>query len=47
MLVVVGESINCAIATHSNTLLIYNDVTLKWAAQLAHVPVQIRVANFR
>jgi Bardet-Biedl syndrome 9 protein len=35
------------VATHTKTLMIYEDVTLKWAAQLNYVPVQIITGNFR
>ncbi|TSN21177.1 Protein PTHB1 [Bagarius yarrelli] len=37
---------NVLLANHNNMLLVYQDTTLKWAAQLACVPVAIRVANF-
>ena len=37
---------NCLVATHTKTLMVYQDVKLKWAAQLTHVPVQVKVANF-
>lgn len=37
---------NLLLANHTNMLLIYQDVTLKWAAQLSFVPVAMRVANF-
>ena len=42
----VEDKIHCMVATHSNTLHVYSDVTLKWAAQLEKVPVQIAIANF-
>ncbi|MBN3325905.1 PTHB1 protein, partial [Atractosteus spatula] len=38
---------NSLVGNHNNMLLVYQDVTLKWAAQLSHVPVAIRVANFQ
>ncbi|XP_066263410.1 protein PTHB1-like [Branchiostoma lanceolatum] len=38
--------INTIICTHTNQLLVYGDVTLKWAAQLQHVPVAVKVATF-
>ncbi|XP_058878862.1 protein PTHB1 isoform X2 [Acipenser ruthenus] len=38
---------NSLIGNHNNMLLVYQDVTLQWAAQLPHVPVAIRVANFQ
>ncbi|XP_032228416.1 protein PTHB1 isoform X2 [Nematostella vectensis] len=39
--------INTLIATHTKSLLVYQDVTLTWAAQLPHVPVAIKVATFQ
>lgn len=40
-------STNTLLANHNNMLLVYQDVALKWAAQLSCVPVAIRVANFQ
>ncbi|KAI1885592.1 hypothetical protein AGOR_G00205400 [Albula goreensis] len=37
---------NTLLANHNNMLLVYQDVTLKWAAQLSSVPIAVRVANF-
>uniref|UniRef100_UPI003AAF6A99 protein PTHB1 n=1 Tax=Centroberyx gerrardi TaxID=166262 RepID=UPI003AAF6A99 len=37
---------NTLLGNHTNMLLVYQDVTLKWAAQLACVPVALRIANF-
>ncbi|XP_034554446.1 protein PTHB1 isoform X2 [Notolabrus celidotus] len=37
---------NLLLCNHTNMLLVYQDVTLKWAAQLSSVPVAVRVANF-
>ncbi|XP_040900630.1 protein PTHB1 [Toxotes jaculatrix] len=37
---------NLLLGNHTNMLLVYQDVTLKWAAQLPFVPVAIRIANF-
>ncbi|KAM8735062.1 protein PTHB1 isoform 1-T1 [Acanthopagrus schlegelii] len=37
---------NLLMGNHTNMLLVYQDVTLKWAAQLPYVPVAVRVANF-
>ncbi|XP_029360234.1 protein PTHB1 isoform X1 [Echeneis naucrates] len=37
---------NLLLGNHTNMLLVYQDVTLKWAAQLPFVPVAVRVANF-
>ncbi|KAM9309234.1 protein PTHB1 [Pholidichthys leucotaenia] len=36
---------NLLLGNHTTMLLIYQDVTLKWAAQLSFVPVAVRVAN--
>ncbi|XP_031432807.1 protein PTHB1 [Clupea harengus] len=44
----VGEgTTNVLMANYNNMLLVYQDVTLKWAAQLSCVPVAVRVANFQ
>ncbi|ESO84549.1 hypothetical protein LOTGIDRAFT_222053 [Lottia gigantea] len=40
-------TINYMVATTTNSLMVCQDVTLKWAAKLEHVPVQIKVANFQ
>ncbi|XP_051576570.1 protein PTHB1 isoform X2 [Myxocyprinus asiaticus] len=40
-------STNFLMGNHNNMLLVYQDVTLKWAAQLSCVPVAVRVANFQ
>lgn len=37
---------NLLLGNHTNMLLVYQDVTLKWAAQLPFVPVAVRVASF-
>ncbi|KAJ8377428.1 hypothetical protein AAFF_G00260330 [Aldrovandia affinis] len=37
---------NTLLANHNTMLLVYQDVTLKWAAQLSCVPVALRVASF-
>ncbi|XP_016375732.1 protein PTHB1 [Sinocyclocheilus rhinocerous] len=39
-------STNILMCNHNNMLLVYQDVTLKWAAQLSCVPVAVRIANF-
>lgn len=39
------NSINYLITTHSKNLFVHEDVKVKWAAQLNHVPVQICVAK--
>ena len=46
-LLVRDGSINTLIGTHTKTLLVHEDITVKWAAQLPYVPVQARIANFR
>ncbi|XP_043972015.1 protein PTHB1 isoform X1 [Gambusia affinis] len=38
-------TINLLLGNHNNMLLVYQDITLKWAAQLPYVPVAVRVAN--
>ncbi|XP_036395450.1 protein PTHB1 [Megalops cyprinoides] len=38
---------NTLLGNHNNMLLVYQDVTLKWAAQLQCVPVAVRVASFQ
>ncbi|XP_008322019.1 protein PTHB1 [Cynoglossus semilaevis] len=43
---VMDGTTNLLLGNHTNMLLVYQDVTLKWAAQLAFVPVAVRVANF-
>uniref|UniRef100_A0A672V0Y2 Bardet-Biedl syndrome 9 n=1 Tax=Strigops habroptila TaxID=2489341 RepID=A0A672V0Y2_STRHB len=40
-------TINTLIGTHSKMLNVYQDVTLKWATQLPHVPVAVKVANLQ
>lgn len=40
-------TINYMIGSHTSSLLIYQDVTLKWAAQLQHIPVDLKVGNFQ
>uniref|UniRef100_A0A669EP93 Bardet-Biedl syndrome 9 n=1 Tax=Oreochromis niloticus TaxID=8128 RepID=A0A669EP93_ORENI len=37
---------NLLLGNHTNMLLVYQDVTLKWASQLSFIPVAVRVANF-
>lgn len=39
-------TINTLIGNHNHMLHIYQDVTLKWATQLPHVPVAVRVGCF-
>uniref|UniRef100_A0A8C5M9H8 Bardet-Biedl syndrome 9 n=1 Tax=Leptobrachium leishanense TaxID=445787 RepID=A0A8C5M9H8_9ANUR len=40
-------TINTLVGNHNNMLLVYQDVTLRWAAQLPHIPVAVKVANFQ
>uniref|UniRef100_A0A8D2DEG0 Bardet-Biedl syndrome 9 n=1 Tax=Sciurus vulgaris TaxID=55149 RepID=A0A8D2DEG0_SCIVU len=39
-------TVNTLIGNHKNMLHVYQDVTLKWATQLPHVPVAVRVGCF-
>ncbi|XP_023281238.1 protein PTHB1 [Seriola lalandi dorsalis] len=38
---------NLLVGIHTNMLQVYQDVTLKWAAQLPFVPVAVRISNFQ
>ncbi|XP_064299992.1 protein PTHB1 isoform X2 [Phalacrocorax carbo] len=40
-------TINTLVGNHSKMLNVYQDVTLKWATQLPHVPVSVKVANLQ
>ncbi|XP_064025951.1 protein PTHB1 isoform X4 [Pogoniulus pusillus] len=40
-------TINTLIGNHSKILNVYQDVTLKWATQLPHIPVAVKVANLQ
>ncbi|NXX93256.1 PTHB1 protein, partial [Centropus bengalensis] len=40
-------TINTLVGNHNKILNVYQDVTLKWAAQLPHIPVSVKVANFQ
>ncbi|NXY86699.1 PTHB1 protein, partial [Alcedo cyanopectus] len=40
-------TINTLIGNHSKMLNIYQNVTLKWATQLPHIPVAVKVANLQ
>ncbi|KAM4029208.1 protein PTHB1 isoform 2-T3 [Anomaloglossus baeobatrachus] len=40
-------TINSLVGNHNNMLLVYQDVTLRWAAQLPHIPVAVKVASFQ
>lgn len=33
------------VATHTNTLMVYKDAVLKWAAQLQHTPVHLEICH--
>ncbi|XP_069777139.1 protein PTHB1 isoform X4 [Narcine bancroftii] len=44
---VLQGTINILIGNYNNKLLVYQDVTLKWVAQLPHVPVCVQVGNFQ
>ncbi|NWS70286.1 PTHB1 protein, partial [Crotophaga sulcirostris] len=40
-------TINTLVGNHNKILNVYQDVTLKWAAQLPHIPVSVKVANLQ
>ncbi|KAH0627197.1 hypothetical protein JD844_002671 [Phrynosoma platyrhinos] len=40
-----GHTVNTLIGNHNSILHIYQDVTLKWATQLPHIPVAVRVGK--
>lgn len=40
-----GESLQYMVATHTNTLMVYNDTVLKWAAQLNYTPVHLDICH--
>ncbi|NWQ97402.1 PTHB1 protein, partial [Burhinus bistriatus] len=40
-------TINTLVGNHSKMLNVYQDVTLKWATQLPHIPVSVKVANIQ
>uniref|UniRef100_A0A8C5WR55 PTHB1 N-terminal domain-containing protein n=1 Tax=Laticauda laticaudata TaxID=8630 RepID=A0A8C5WR55_LATLA len=40
-----GTAINTLIGNHNSILHVYQDVTLKWAAQLPHIPVAARLGK--
>ncbi|NXE78906.1 PTHB1 protein, partial [Cochlearius cochlearius] len=40
-------TINTLVGNHSKMLNVYQDVTLKWATQLPHIPVAVKVANLQ
>lgn len=40
-------TINTLVGNHSKMLYVYQDITLKWATQLPHVPVSVKVANLQ
>lgn len=42
-----GErNVKYIIATHSNTLMVYSNVTLEWTAQVPHPPVAVSTGKF-
>ncbi|KAJ7322650.1 hypothetical protein JRQ81_018937 [Phrynocephalus forsythii] len=42
-----GTIVNTLIGSHDSILHVYQDVTLKWAAQLPHVPVAVKVGRLQ
>ena len=34
------------VGTHSNTLMVYNNMTLEWTSQLPHPPVAVNTGTF-
>lgn len=40
-------TINYIVATHTKSLMVYQDVQLKWAAKTEYTPVQVETANFK
>jgi len=40
-------NIRYMVATHTQSLLVYENTTLKWAAQMPSTPVQIKVGAFK
>ncbi|NWU71421.1 PTHB1 protein, partial [Pterocles burchelli] len=40
-------TINTLLGNHSKMLNVYQDVTLKWATQLPHIPVSVKVAHLQ
>ncbi|XP_061410552.1 protein PTHB1 isoform X3 [Lethenteron reissneri] len=40
-------TVHSVVGTHSRSLLVYQDNRLRWAAQLPHVPVAVRIATFQ
>ena len=44
----VENTVNCLVGTHTtNSLMVYQDVTLKWAAKLDFTPVQVKLGTFQ
>uniref|UniRef100_A0A0B7AJ40 PTHB1 N-terminal domain-containing protein n=2 Tax=Arion vulgaris TaxID=1028688 RepID=A0A0B7AJ40_9EUPU len=41
------KCINFLVGSHTKSLLVYQDVTLKWMAKMEFVPLQVQVANFK
>jgi len=40
-------NIRYMVVTHTQLLLVYENMTLKWAAQMTLTPVQIKVGGFK
>ncbi|XP_039382518.1 protein PTHB1 isoform X2 [Mauremys reevesii] len=40
-------TINTLVGNHNSMLHVYQDVTLKWATQLPHIPVAVKVGNLQ
>ena len=49
LLVSLGSNgnIRYMVSTHTQSLLVYENMTLKWAAQMTLTPVQIKVGAFK
>ena len=42
-----GErNVQYIVATHSNNLMVYDNVTLQWTAQVSHPPVAVTTGEF-
>ena len=39
--------VHALVGTHNKSLLVYQNVTLLWAAQLPHVPVAVKIVSFQ
>ncbi|KAL5005570.1 hypothetical protein ScPMuIL_016728 [Solemya velum] len=40
-------TVNYLVVTHTRSLMVFQNITLKWAAQLDYVPVQLQLATFK